>query len=143
MVKAFYTMNVVDANEEAGTPGAIQFFANVNSLNTFLGDVRAFAPYYALNGKSFTPDIDVSVAGIDIHLNQVNITDVTIGDSSMAFVGDTDTVRTVLTNMNITLAVDAGAKKKPMIPLEITQVFLQNVTIQLDMGTTTEDELKW
>lgn len=66
---AFFTMNVVDEDNEAGMPGAIQFFANVNSLNTFLGDVRAFLPYFVLNGKSINLNIDTKVAGVDIHIN--------------------------------------------------------------------------
>jgi len=136
-------MNVVDENSDAGMPGGIQLFANVNSLDTLLGDVRALIPAVALKGKSINPDIDVKVAGIDFHINQVNITDITIATSSMAFVGDSNTVRTILSDINVKLAVDVGASSIFPIALDVTEVELKNVTIQLDLATSTEDELKW
>lgn len=42
----------------------------------------------------------------------------------MAFVGDTNTVRTIIKNANITLDLDAEATSLIPIPLDITEVFL-------------------
>lgn len=100
-------------------------------------------PYYALRGKSFDLDLDINLKGLELKIKQVNITDVTIGDAGMDFVGDSNTVRTTITNANITLAVDAEGTSIIPVKLDITEVFLQNVTLQLDLATSSEDQLKW
>lgn len=99
--------------------------------------------YYVLRGKSFNPDLDINLAGLELKINQVNITDAKFGDVSMDFVGATDVVRTTITNANITLAVDAEATSFFPVPLDITEVFLQNVTMQLDLTTSSDDQLIW
>jgi len=99
--------------------------------------------YYVLRGKSFNPDLDINLAGLELKINQVNITDAKFGDVSMDFVGATDVVRTTITNANITLAVDAEATSFFPVSLDITEVFLQNVTMQLDLTTSSDDQLIW
>ena len=99
--------------------------------------------YYVLRGKSFNPDLDINLKGLELKINQVNITEAKFGDVSMDFVGATDVVRTTITNANITLAVDAEATSIFPVPLDITEVFLQNVTMQLDLTTTSDDQLIW
>lgn len=99
--------------------------------------------YYVLRGKSFNPDLDINLKGLELKINQVNITEAKFGDVSMDFVGATDVVRTTITNANITLAVDAEATSIFPIPLDITEVFLQNVTMQLDLTTSSDDQLIW
>jgi len=99
--------------------------------------------YYVLKGKSFNPDLDINLAGLELKINQVNITDAKFGDVSMDFVGATDVVRTTITNANITLAVDAEATSFFPVSLDITEVFLQNVTMQLDLTTSSDDQLIW
>ena len=64
----FFTMSNAD-DTEVGMPGALQIFLNVNSVQTLLQDVSAFAPYYALNKISVNPDLDITLAGIDFKLN--------------------------------------------------------------------------
>ena len=98
-----------------------------------------------LDGKSWSPSLDLHVPGldIDIMINQLNITDVTIGHSSMAFVDNTDTVRTTLSNINVTFALDAKATSLLPVPMEFTKLFVQGLSIQLDLSTTTENELIW
>ena len=80
------------------------------------------------------PELD-----LDIKFNQLNITNVIVGHTEMSFVGDTDTVRTIISEVNVTLAVDAKATSIVPVPLEITELFLQNVSIQLDLATTSQD----
>ena len=140
----FFTTSL-NEDTEAGAPGALQIFLNVKSMNTLLQDVAVFAPYYVLQGKSWSPYLDLSVPelDLDIKVNQLNITNVIVGHSAMEFVGDTDTVRTTLSEVNITLAVDAKATSFVPVPLEITELFLQNVSIQLELATTSKDELIW
>ena len=61
----------------------------------------------------------------------------------MEFVDTTDTIRTTWTNTNITLAIDAEATDKILPTLDITELFLQGVTLQLDLGISSEDGIKW
>lgn len=61
----------------------------------------------------------------------------------MEFVGTTDTIRTTWTNTNITLAIDAEATDKILPTLDITELFLQGVTLQLDLAISTDDGIKW
>jgi len=107
LTNGFYTTSIIDDTTEGGMPGALQLFLNVDSMNTLIGDASKAVPYYALKGKSFDLDLDINLKGLDLKINQVNITDVTIGKAEMGFVGDSNTVRTTFTDANITLAVDA------------------------------------
>ena len=138
----FFTISE-NEDTEAGAPGAMQVFLNVEAVNTLLKLVTGFAPYYALVGKSWTPDLEIKLDGIDFKLNQVNITDFSVGSSSMAFVNGTDTVRTTILNTDIKLAVDAKATSFVPVPLEITEINIQNFTLVLDLNTTSEDQLIW
>ena len=61
----------------------------------------------------------------------------------MAFVNGTDTVRTTILNTDIKLAVDAKATSFVPVPLEITEINIQNFTLVLDLNTTSEDQLIW
>jgi len=132
-----------DQNADATpAPGAAQIFLNVPSMSTLLKDAATFVPYYAIRGKSFEVDKEVKVAGIDLSIKQVNITDFVIGDASMAFVGTTDTIRTTLKNIDVTLNMDALVKKG-LIKLELTEVKLMNLTMQLDMATSSDDQVHW
>ena len=131
------------ADDVTPKPGAMQIFALDSSLDQILGDFCAFAPYYGLNGKSFDLDLDLHLSGLDIRINQVNLTDITFGKHKMGFVKGTDILRTTISNTNITLTVDANATSPIPLPLEITQVFLQNATLQLDLTTTSDDEINW
>ena len=137
--------NAISQNEdkEAGAPGAAQIFLNVNAMQALLRVITGFVPYYDLIGKSWTPDLDIQLAGIDFKLHQVNITEFEIAPSFFEFVGDTDTVRTIIPNANISLAVDAKATSFVPVPLEITEVNITNFNLQLDLGTTSEDQLIW
>ena len=58
----------------------------------------------------------------------------------MKFVDDSDTVRTTILNTDIKLAVDAKATSPVPVPLEITEIFIQNFTLQLDLATTSDEE---
>ena len=138
----FFTVSQNEDNE-AGAPGATQIFLNVNAMQALLRVITGFVPYYDLVGKSWTPDLDIQLAGIDFKLNQVNITDFECAPSFFEFVGDTDTVRTIIPNVNITLAVDAKATSFVPVPLEITEFKITNFNLQLDLGTTSEDQLIW
>lgn len=116
---------------------------NVPSLSTLMKDITAFVPYYTLVGKSFQLDKDISIGGIDFKINQVNITNLVIADGKVNFVGDSDTVRTTIKGADITLNIDAEATSFIPVPLDITSVFIKNVTLELDLATTTSDEVHW
>ena len=132
-------------DENGGTPmpGATQIFLNVPSLSTLLKDITTFVPYYTLVGKSFDVSLDKKIAGVEFTLQQVNITAFSIGDASMAFVGDTNTIRTTFINTDVTLNVAAQAKSGLPIVLDVTQIQLTNFTFQLDLATTSDDQVHW
>lgn len=104
----------------------------------------SLGPYYAFVGKSFNVNFDHKIAGIEFKLTQVNITAMTIEDSSIAFVGKTDTLRITIKNTDVVLAVDVSAKSKlTPIPLKITEVHLKNITMQFDVSTSSNDQVHW
>jgi len=104
----------------------------------------SLGPYYAFVGKSFNVNFEHKIAGIDFKLNQVNITAMSIQDSSIAFVGTTDTLRVTIKNTDIVLAVDVYAKSKiTPIPLKITEVHLKNIIMQFDVSTSSTDQVHW
>ena len=138
----FFTISEND-DTEAGAPGATQIFLDVGAMNTLLKMITGFTPYYALVGKSWTGDIEVNLAGTDFKLTKVTIADMTIEESSMAFVDDTDTVRTTIMNTSLNLTVEAEATHKHVIPLKISEINIQNFTLQLDLATTSDDQLIW
>ena len=140
----FFTVSRNEDNE-AGAPGAAQVFLSIDSINTLLKIITGFTPSYTIIGKSWTPDLDLQLAGIDFNLHQVNITsfEVTQATTGIEFVGDSDTVRTTIDKINMELAVDAKATSLLPIPLEITKINISNFTIQLDLATTSEDQLIW
>jgi len=116
---------------------------NAFSIDQLLGDVCAFAPYYYLNGKSIAPEWDIQLPGLDIKVNNITLTDITFGKHKISFVKDTNILRTTITNTNVTLAVDVEATSPIPLPLKISQVFLQNATLQLDLTTSTTNEVNW
>ena len=138
----FFTISEND-NAEGGAPGATQIFLNVDAMNTLLKLITGFTPYYALVGKSWTGDFEVNLAGIDFKLTNVTISGMNIGESSMAFVNGTDTVRTTIKDTYLNLTVEAKATSKVPIPLKISEVSIQNFTLQLDLATTSDDQLIW
>lgn len=104
----------------------------------------SLGPYYAFVGKSFNVNFEHKFAGIDFKLTQVNITAMSIEDSSIAFVGTTDTLRVTIKNTDVVLAVDVYAKSKiTPIPLKITEVHLKNITMQFDLSTSSTDQVHW
>ena len=137
LTNGFFTTSVSD-DTEAGMPGALQLFLNVNSMNTLISDMSKALPYFVFKGKTFKPDIDVNLGPLELKIEQVTISDMKIGDASMAFVGDSDVVRTTLSNMNITLAIDSVATGI-VVPLKITELRLVNVTMQLDLSIDSSD----
>ena len=129
-------------------PGAAEIFINVSSLNTIVTDMSVLALPRILAGKSFNPGWEVSIAGIDLNVNQVNITSVKIQAPHVhvGFVDNTDTLRLHYSEVEVDLAVDVEVTEKmPFLPdLNITSLTLNNVTIQLDVGTTpASDNVHW
>ncbi len=61
----------------------------------------------------------------------------------MEFVKGTDTVRTTIANTDIHLSVDAEATSFIPIPLEITDVYISGASLQLDLATTTDNQVNW
>ena len=125
------------------TPGAMQIFMNAFSLDQLLGDVCSFAPYYALNGKSISPELDLHLSSLDLKINNVTLTDIKFGKHKMQFVKGTDILRTTITNTDITLNVDVEATSFIPIPLKISEILLKNATMQLDLTTSTTNEVNW
>lgn len=66
-----------------------------------------------------------------------------IADSTIAFVGDSNTLRTTITGLDATLAVDASATSLIPIPLNIDSVTISNLTLQFDLATTSDDQVHW
>lgn len=145
LTNAFVSRQYMDETPAVATPtpGAIQSFINVENLSTFVKDMTALAPYYALQGKTIDLGMDIEVAGIEFRLNSVTIDAVTIGEGSVSFIDDSNTLRTRIANANFTLSLDAEATSKIPLPLDITQVVLKNASIQLDLGTKSDDEVTW
>ena len=129
-------------------PGAAEIFINVKSLNTIVQDMSVLALPKILAGKSWSPDWSVSLGGVTMNVNQVNITSVHIQADfvNVGFVNNTDTVRVHYSEVEVDLALDVDlVDKLPFLPdLNITSLTLHNVTIQLDIGTTpADDQVHW
>ena len=135
----------LDAAKDAvePTPGSIQVHLDVSSASSMLKYVTAFGPYYTVVGKSYDINYEASFAGIDLHINQVNVTAAQITDSTIVFVGDSDTLRTTLTGIDLTLAVNANATSLIPVPLDIAEVTISNLTIQFDLATSSDDQVHW
>ena len=142
-----FDLEALNQNEAATPePGSLQMFANVSSVEYLLQLLGALGPYSLSQaiGNSFDVNEEFNLGGIDFKLNQVNVTQLRIPDNHMGFVGESDTLRTTLRGMDITLAVDAEAKSKFIpFPLDITSIHLKNLTMQLDMATSTTDQVHW
>lgn len=137
-------MDQIVKQKNGAEPGSVQMYLDVSSASSILKYVTAFGPYYSgIIGKQIDINFDTSFAGIDLHINNATVTDFMIADGNMAFVGDSNTIRTTITGIDVTLAVDANATSWIPKPLDVTEVKISNMTIQFDLSTTSEDQVHW
>lgn len=141
LTNAFVERQYEDITETIDTtPGAIQSFINVEGLSAFIKEMTASSWLQnKIQGKKIDLSMDIEVAGIEFHLNSITIDAVTIGEGSVSFVDDSNTLRTRIANADFTLSLDAEAASGILVPLDITQVVLKNASIQLDLGTEAAD----
>ncbi len=141
---AFIRMEDVYNNDAVSpTPGGTQIFLSVPSMNTLFQDFFALASPYVIVGKEIDINKEITLGSLDLKINSVNITSFNVGNSGMEFVKGTDTVRTTISNTDIHLSVDAEATSKIPIPLEITDVYISGASLQLDLATTTDNQVNW
>jgi hypothetical protein len=97
-----------------------------------------------LNNKTVTLDykdtgILYSIDIQDLHIETVD----GFSQKSVAFVPGTNTVRVLLSGINVNMDVDGKIKALYLIPLSTSHCNITNVTIQLDFGVTTGDQIHW
>ena len=105
-------------------------------------DLSLIIPQRLLNGKVITIDNEITIDGIDLTLNAVTINNVSVGTGSLTFIEDTNNLRLNLGNIDVQLSMDAEANLSVM-ELDITEIDLKNLSFQLDLGTSSTDQVNW
>ena len=89
-------------------------------------------------------EFEKKIAGIDLTVHQVNITNFQIPESSLAFVDDTDTLRLTLGGIKIDTVLDVSATSLFPVPLEIESASITDISIQVDLATSADsDQVIW
>lgn len=108
-----------------------------------MADIGAFVPYYTVIGKEFDINLDWKSSLVEVAINNATITNVMIADSHLSFVNNTDKLIAQISKADIDLAINATAKLPLGITIDLVNITLKNVTIQLEMQTTTSDQVHW
>lgn len=96
-------------------------------------------PSKVLNGMTFNYEKRFEFGGIDLKLGGFTVSNVDITNASISFKEGTDTIVTLVDGINVNLDLNLEADSVIPIPLEVTQLSLNDLKIQLELATVSTD----
>ena len=127
-------------------PGSIMASLNVTSLNNIVQLAAPLAANEALNGKTF--EIDYKKKGI-AGLYSVDIKDISLitvdgfSIKDVSFKEGTDTLVATIGGINVNATCNAKASGLWIISGALEAFTIKNITLQVELATTSEDEVHW
>ena len=130
------------------TPGGFQAIINVPSFGNLLNYAGLFVPYYALRGKTIDLGINMDRDNLQFELNNATLTNVAIPAANLSFVNDTSSNNVMLSIPGCTINADVDGMVKGGISIlqieaDFKNITLTNVTINLEMGTSSDNQVNW
>ena len=127
-------------------PGSISASLNVTSLNNILQLAAPLAASELLNDKTYEINYHKKgFAGLysidvkDIHFNKVDGFDV----RDISFKEGTDTLMVTVGGVNVDATCDAKVSGLWVITAGLESFTVENITMQLEVSTSSEDEVHW
>ena len=127
-------------------PGSVYASLNVTSLNNIVQLAAPLAANEVLNGKTF--NIDYKKSGIG-GIYSVDIKDITFKTvdgftiKDVSFKEGTDTLVATIGGINVDATCNAKASGLWVISGKLEAFTITNITLQVELGTTSDDEVHW
>lgn len=133
----------VDAKSMA-KPGSLGLVLNTTSVQTLLGKGLPMLTDSMLIGKTFAINYtDNSSYFYKLELDSVSINNLTASSPIFEQPAGTDILHVELKDVDIDLEIVGGITFLHFIPLDVKSVHLSGVLLDLDLQTSSEDDVHW
>lgn len=132
------------SSQVAPAPGAITASMSVASLNNIANVFTPILSYYMLNNH--TVELNFKEKGLfySLDIKSLHIDTVDgFAEKEVVFLDNTNTVRVLFSGVNISMDVDGSVYALWFIPFETSHCDITNLTIQMDFGVSTDDQVHW